>query len=60
MSDAYDVRPAGSLKLKGTVTDGGIVKKQVHLSFIYFFTLLIALQEEEKVQGVKLQLGKGS
>ncbi|KAE9400614.1 DUF1754-domain-containing protein [Gymnopus androsaceus JB14] len=28
MSDAYDVRPAGSLKLKGTVTEGGIVKKK--------------------------------
>ncbi|KAJ3721708.1 hypothetical protein C8R42DRAFT_581341 [Lentinula raphanica] len=29
MSNAYDVRPAGSLKLKGTVHDGGIVKKLV-------------------------------
>ncbi|KAJ3829820.1 hypothetical protein EV361DRAFT_876453 [Lentinula raphanica] len=28
MSNAYDVRPAGSLKLKGTVHDGGIVKKK--------------------------------
>lgn len=26
MSD-YDLRPGGSLKLKGTVADGGIVKK---------------------------------
>ncbi|KAF8832100.1 hypothetical protein HHX47_DHR1001013 [Lentinula edodes] len=28
MSNAYDVRPAGSLKLKSTVNDGGIVKKK--------------------------------
>lgn len=38
MSDAYDVRPAGSLKLKGTVTDGGIVKKQVFYLSVYLST----------------------
>ncbi|KAG7099594.1 hypothetical protein E1B28_001424 [Marasmius oreades] len=27
MSD-YDIRPAGSLKLKGSATDGGVVKKK--------------------------------
>ncbi|KAF5388610.1 hypothetical protein D9757_004647 [Collybiopsis confluens] len=28
MSDAYDVRPGSKLKLKGTVADGGVVKKR--------------------------------
>jgi hypothetical protein len=30
MSD-YDIRPGGSLKLKGGVTEGGIVKKLVFI-----------------------------
>lgn len=30
MSSDYDFRPGGSLKLKGGVKDGGIVKKCVH------------------------------
>jgi len=28
MSDAYDVRPGGTLKLKRGVSEGGIVKKK--------------------------------
>ncbi|KAF8723852.1 hypothetical protein AX14_009077 [Amanita brunnescens Koide BX004] len=28
MSDAYDIRPGGTLKLKGGVSEGGIVKKK--------------------------------
>lgn len=34
MSD-YDLRPGGSLKLKGGVAEGGIVKKYVSSSFWY-------------------------
>ena len=49
MSD-YDFRPGGSLKLKGGVVDGGIVKKYVPFSPAETrqFTLL---QEEEEVKG---------
>ncbi|KAJ3866104.1 hypothetical protein EV359DRAFT_37352 [Lentinula novae-zelandiae] len=50
MSNAYDVRPAGSLKLKSTVNDGGIVKKSVNISRFILITNN-SLQKEEKIQG---------
>ena len=45
MSD-YDFRPGGSLKLKGGVAEGGIVKKWVHLN-IHGGPLMVHPQEEE-------------
>lgn len=38
MSD-YDFRPGGSLKLKGGVAEGGVVKKLVHFGFRTFITI---------------------
>ncbi|KAJ3808294.1 hypothetical protein F5876DRAFT_46306 [Lentinula aff. lateritia] len=54
MSNAYDVRPAGSLKLKSTVNDGGIVKKSVNISrFILKTNNLV--RERERVKELLLQ-----
>jgi hypothetical protein len=47
MSD-YDLRPGGSLKLKG-VAEGGIVKKYVYYVSYMRPTDLTLLQEKEKV-----------
>ncbi|KIK70713.1 hypothetical protein GYMLUDRAFT_65926 [Collybiopsis luxurians FD-317 M1] len=54
MSDAYDVRPAGSLKLKGGVTEGGIVKKKKKKSKSSSSTSEKA-RERERVKELLLQ-----
>lgn len=60
MSNAYDVRPAGSLKLKSTVNDGGIVKKSINISRFILITDNL-LQKEEKIQRLEFyfELRKG-
>ena len=50
MSSDYDFRPGGSLKLKGGVKDGGIVKKSV-LWCICLLAMLTTAQEEEIQEG---------
>lgn len=46
MSD-YDFRPGGSLKLKGGVVEGGIVKKCASFDHYYSNCTHMQLQEEE-------------
>ena len=54
MSD-YDFRPGGSLKLKGGVAEGGIVKKCVDIVCLEVLSYSYIVQEEEVQEQVQRQ-----
>jgi protein FAM32A len=47
MSD-YSFRPGGSLKLKGGVTEGGIVKKYAFIAYLFYVIYILFRKKKPK------------